>query len=85
MTNYFKMHNYCKFYCKMFIVTTAITREGFHRLANQNRGHIRVMLEFLFLFNKIMTCFPYLCCKIDKKPKHAEFTSTGEFTSLALR
>ena len=42
----------------MFIVTTAImsdnrelpgmlyfTREGFRRLANQNRGHIRVMLE----------------------------------------
>ena len=23
MTDYFKMNNYCKFYCKMFIVTTA--------------------------------------------------------------
>ena len=23
------------------------TREGFRRLANQNRGHIRVMLEFV--------------------------------------
>ena len=23
------------------------TGEGFHRLANQNRGHIRVMLEYL--------------------------------------
>ena len=58
MTNYFKMNNYCKFYCKTFIVTTAImsdnredlvmlyfTGEEFRRLANQNRGHIRVMLE----------------------------------------
>ena len=24
------------------------TREGFRRLANQNRGHIRVMLECVF-------------------------------------
>ena len=29
-----------------------------------------------------MTCFPYLCCQ---KPKSGEFTSTGEFISLALR
>ena len=28
MTNYFKMHNYCKFYCKMFIVTTAIMSDN---------------------------------------------------------
>ena len=31
MINYFKMNNYCKFYCKTFIVTTAImsdNREG---------------------------------------------------------
>ena len=59
MTNYFKMNKYHKFYCKTFIVTTAtmsdnrsylvilyFIREGFRRLANQNRGHIRVMLEF---------------------------------------
>ena len=28
MTNYFKMHNYCKFYCKMFIVTTDIMSDN---------------------------------------------------------
>ena len=31
------------------------TREGFGRLANQNRGHIRVMLESL------ITTVPYGC------------------------
>ena len=28
MTNYFKMNNYCKFYCKRFIVTTAIMNDN---------------------------------------------------------
>ena len=28
MTNYFKMNNYCKFYCMTFIVTTAIMSDN---------------------------------------------------------
>ena len=61
MTNYFKMNNYFKFYGKTFIVMTAImsdnselpgyadfTREVFYGLANQNREHIHVTLEFCF-------------------------------------
>ena len=28
MTNYFKMNNYCKFYCKTFIVTTVIMSDN---------------------------------------------------------
>ena len=30
------------------------TLEVFRRLANQNRGHIRVMLEYLFFFLYIL-------------------------------
>ena len=58
MRNGNKMNNYSKFYCKTFIVKTAIMSdkrewqgyavfylEVFCRLANQKRGHIRVMLE----------------------------------------
>ena len=62
MTNYFKMNNYCKVYCETFIVTTAIMsdnreRQGyavFYCLANQNRGHIRVMLE-CYIFSHIIS------------------------------
>ena len=55
MTNYFKVNNHCKFCGKTFIVTIAImsdiramlyfTLEVFCCLANQNHGHICVMLE----------------------------------------
>ena len=70
MTNFFKMNNYCIFYCKTFIVTTAImgdnseskvtlyfTGELFHRLANQNRGHIRVMLELPIRYHTCNVCY----------------------------
>ena len=54
MTNYFARNNYCKLSGKTFIVMRAImsdirelqgSAELFRCLANQNRGHIRVMLE----------------------------------------
>ena len=55
VNNYFKVNNYCKFCGKTFIVTIAImsdiremlyfTLEVFRCLANQNHGHICVMLE----------------------------------------
>ena len=66
MTNYFKMNNYCKYYGKMVIVTTAImsdnsklpgyadfTPEVFCPLANEIHGHIPSMLEYCLHYKYI--------------------------------